>query len=227
MNNQPEPEDVRVVDRFVKLYQPENFIHHPSKENLFYSGAANLGVTFGDREIIGILNADTELRETTLDDLYKGFHDYPDAGVLGPLQYDEHNKVTHGGIFGTLSRPEHRGWHAKIHESYRNVAKAVTVSGSAYFIRRAVWDELHGCDVYNTTVEDPEGAFLPTSHYYEETWCSYHAQAHHYDVMYYGQAEMMHRWHTATPKGGWSDQQMPLSRIQFRQACDDHGIAHD
>lgn len=84
-----------------------------------------------------------------------------------------------------------------------------------------------GCEVYQQLHPGVGGAFLPTTHYYEETWYCYHVASHGYKVMYFGEAEMVHRWHKSSAQGGWADRQMPISRAQFRAACDAHGIERD
>ena len=219
VNQDPEDADHEVGAAYADVHLPQ--------ANNYYSGAANVGAAHGDSEIIGILNADTRLLSGTLDIVYGQMMANDDWGVAGPLQYDDRGKVTHGGIFGSLQQPEHRGWHKPIAKRLRENEEAVTVSGSAYFIKRSVWDELTNCEVYRDLYPDVKGAFLPTTHYYEETWCSYHTQAHGYKVVYLGEAEMIHKWHQATPIGGWHDRQMPESRKMFREMCDHHGIPRD
>lgn len=214
VNNDPEQEDIDIGEKYADVH-----IHGP---NLYYSGSANLAASKGNREVIGILNADTRLLEGTLDNLYEEFMSHDDWGVAGPLQIDDRGLVTHGGIFGTLKAPKHRSWHSRVTEELHSNQEAVTVSGSAYFIKRSVWEELSNCEVYCDKYPDAKGAFLPTNHYYEETWCSYHAQAHEYKVIYFGESKMIHLWHKASPIGGWSDQQMPLSKKMFRDMCDYH-----
>jgi hypothetical protein len=101
------------------------------------------------------------------------------------------------------------------------------VSGSAYFIKRKVWDFLTECPTYREVAPKARGAFLPTSHYFEETFCSYHAQAHGWKVMYYGPVVIRHEWHQASPVGGWAERQFPVSQKYFREACGRHGIPCD
>ena len=207
---------------------PGTVLFFPFEENLYYSGAANVVGGIATRETLAILNADTRFLPGTIDTCYQALKDNPTWATVGPLQFDEFNKVTHGGIFGTQEAPKHRGWHRKMGDEYRDINEnAVTVSGSAYFVNRAVWDELTNCEVYRDLYPKVQGPFLPTTHYYEETWFSYHALAHGYKNVYLGSAEMIHRWHKASEKGGWADQQMNPSRKMFREMCDHHGIPRD
>lgn len=203
-----------------------NLTTHTS--NIGYARACNYGAFGGVHDTIALFNADVELTEGALDDCRGALHFNPRWGILGPRQIDEQGRLTHAGIFGTLAQPSLRGWRQRDRNQYSAPRDdAVSVSGSAYFVKRAVWDELATCSVYQAVAPDAVGAFLPTPHYYEETWCSYHAQAHGYKVVYYGPVQVMHRWHRASPVGGHAEKMMPISRDMFRQACDAHGIPHD
>ena len=196
------------------------------KNNIGYGRACNLAASRGHAEIIGCFNADIEFTPD-LPDCHDVFSRHPDWAILGPRQIDGQSRIRHAGIFGTHASPVHRGWNEPDINQYRDVRDAVTVSGSAYFIRRDVWDQLTTCPLYRAVAPDALGAFLPTPHYYDETWASYHAAAHGHRIIYYGLATLIHQWHRASPVGGWADQQMPVSRDYFRTACDHHGISHD
>jgi GT2 family glycosyltransferase len=195
--------------------------------NIGYGRACNLGAARGHDDIVAFFNADIEITAGSLDRCLDAFRAHGDWGVLGPCQIDRRNRIRHAGIFGAMATPMHRGWNEIYRGQYRDVRDAVSVSGSAYFVKRKVWAELTDCPIYREIFPDAQGAFLPTPHYYEETWASYHAQAHGYRVVYFGPATLIHKWHQASPVGGWADQQMPLSRSIFRRACDAHGIDHD
>lgn len=195
--------------------------------NIGYGRACNFGATWGGRDIIAFLNADVVATRNSIDHCHDALRDNPDWAILGPLQVDQHNRVRHAGIFGTHDAPVHRGWNETNRGQFNDVKDAITVSGAAYFIRRSVWKQLTRCPLYRDVTSRALGAFLPTSHYYEETWCSYHAHAHGHRVVYYGYTSMVHKWHQASPVGGWADQQMPISREYFRKACQHHGIEHD
>jgi GT2 family glycosyltransferase len=196
-------------------------------ENIGYGRACNLAAERGRGEIIALFNADVMVHEGTLDTCVEELVEHPDWAVVGPRQVDTRHRLVHAGIFGTLARPVHRGWMEADQGQYRDTLPAVTVSGSAYFVRRSVSEQLTECPLYRDVAPDALGAFLPTSHYYEETWCSYHAQAHGHQVMYLGTTSLTHKWHRASPVGGWAEQQMPISQELFRKACSHHGIPHD
>lgn len=194
--------------------------------NVGYARACNWGAMEGNGEIIGLFNADTRLKPGVLAAVDRAFED-PTVGIVGPKQVDDDGRITHAGIFGSNEQPKLRGWREHGAGRYTDIADAVSVSGSAYFVRRRVWDELTNCPTYRLAAPDALGAFLPTQHYYEETFCSYHARSHGHRVVYLGTAEMIHRWHKASPVGGFADKLMRESQAYFRDACDLHGIEHD
>jgi len=218
VNNDPKPEDLAAAA------EAQDFItkpvEHIAQENLFYSGAANRVGAMGTHDVLAIINADCRFEPYTVGILHDELMDRPGWGAIGPLQVGDHGEVTHGGIFGTLDRPEHREWRRPETDVVHDVCEAVTISGSAYFTKRRAWEEMADCEAYRSVHE--EGPWLPTKHYYEETWYSYHLQAHGYAVIYYGKARMIHRWHKASKAGGWADRQMGPSRDMFRHMCDSH-----
>lgn len=194
--------------------------------NVGYSGACNFGAALNTGDVIALFNADVRLAspaciEGIADDMMAS----PSWGIVGPRQVNSKGQLTHAGIMGTNANPQLRGWLSK--DRYPGIEPAVSVSGSAYFVKRSVWDELTECPLYRDVAPDALGAFLPTVHYYEETFCSYHARAHGHEVVYHGGVTFMHEWHQASPVGGHADQQMPKSREYFRRACDHHGIERD
>jgi GT2 family glycosyltransferase len=195
--------------------------------NIGYARACNHAASLGHRDVIAFFNADIVLTKGAIDLCHDALQGRPDWAVLGPCQVDNVGRIKHAGIFGTHASPVHRGWNEPNRRQYNDVRDAITVSGSAYFIRRTAWKELSDCPIYRDIAPDAEGAFLPTQHYYEETWASYHAHAHDLQVVYYGYVTIVHKWHGASQLGGWAEKQMPISRQMFRRACKLHGIAHD
>ena len=217
VNVDPTEEDERTAWAF-----PEPFDYKQFADNVGYARAVNFASAFGDRETLAIFNADTRLLENVATECHNMLQSTPEWGVLGPRQIDNKNLVTHGGFFES-----ERGFHHRNSEQYADVRDdARTVSGSAYFIKRTVWDELTECPIYRTKYPNVEGAFLPTRHYWEETWASFHARKHGYKVVYYGPAVMIHNWHSASPRGGFAERQIPISRAMFREMCEAHDITY-
>lgn len=202
-------------------------------ENIGYSAACNQMAKFSHGEIIGLLNADIWMTTSDVEKIQKIFDDNPAIHILGPKQRDERGNITHAGIVGTNTSPKHRGWMQNDPEDslYRDRVECVTVSGSAYFVRREVWNELTNHPKYKEMYPNAIGAFLPTPHYYEETWCSYFARHLGYNVVYDGSVSIGHSWHASSPKPGQgyshADAQFPVSREIFRKACDYIGIERD
>lgn len=207
-------------------------------KNEGYSGAANKAIEYfgGGCRNFAIFNSDTRLfppkttgtgSDRCLDICVDYLDEHDDVAVVGPLQLDRTGRVTHGGILGTLDKPEHRGWRASAPgEQFRDVQEAVTVSGSAYFMKASVWDEMNVCLVYKDIFPDAKGAWPPFPHFYEETLYSYHVQAHGYKCYYLGTAEMEHQWHKSSPVGS-QDENFKIGQAGFRKFCDAHSILHD
>lgn len=203
------------------------------RNNIGYSAACNMMASKGQSDIIALLNSDVWM---TSEDVYKIqeiFDQNSDIHILGPKQRDENGLITHAGIVGTNSAPQHRGWRQAdpADTLYKDRIKCVTVSGAAYFIRRNVWEAMTNHPKYKEVAPNAKGAFLPTPHYFEETWCSYFARYLGYNVFYDGSVSIGHSWHASTPKPGQgiseADMNFPISREIFRAACDHIGIERD
>lgn len=204
-----------------------NFFYLALKENLGYAQACNIGAQIGFGDVLLLANADTLLSDGLLE-CAEQLMAHDDWGVLGPRQVNEHGLITAGGIFGTEQSIGQRGWNETDMGQYSDVREdAKTVSGSLYFIKRTLWDELTQCPLYQEAEPGAVGAFLHTPHYYEETFCSYHARAHGKKCVYYGPVQMTHLWHRASVHGGWADQQFQPSLEMYRRACEIHGIEHE
>lgn len=235
---QPDTVDTRLMISLVEatpleLEEALGWGHGVTHEpiNVGYNRACNEAAAIfaadGPREVIGFFNADTELRAGVLETCYKHFQD-PTIGVVGPRQVNRRNEITHAGIVGTHAAPKHRGWKLPDHGQFNDVIECVTVAGSAYLIRRAVFDELGACATFRQADPDAIGAWLTCQHYFSETWISYHCSAHGYHVLYAGDApSMIHEWHQASPMGGIGEQNWNNDQAKFRAACDAHGLEHD
>jgi GT2 family glycosyltransferase len=220
--------------KWLESFKDKYFINKAWKnENVGYSAACNLMAANTDSDIICLLNADVWLTSEDVVKVQKIFDQNPDIHILGPKQRDESGRITHAGIVGTNTAPKHRGWREYDAEDilYRDRVECVTVSGSAYFIRRSVWEALTNDEEYRKMYPQAIGAFLPTPHYYEETWCSYFARHRGYNVVYDGTVSIGHSWHASSPKPGegysHADAQFKVSQSIFRNACDTIGIERD
>jgi len=207
---------------------PQNISKIVYNDNIGYSGAANQLAAMGSSPILGILNADVWFTADNVAAIIGSFED-PTVSILGPKQRDERGFITHAGIEGDEKACKPRAWKMQdpddIH--YRDLEEMVSVAGSAYFVRRTVWEDLTQCDIYQASCPDIEGAFLPTPHYFEETWCSYHARAHGYKVFYDGRVSIGHSWHASHPLHSKYDKMFHVSKRMFITMCERHGIEHD
>ena len=211
-------------------------------KNIGYARACNQLAALGEGDIIGLLNADVWLTTSDVMAIQKSFDEDPNMHLMGPKQRDERGNITHAGIVGTNTAPRHRGWHLPDQEDiqFRDKVPVVTVSGSAYFIRRSTWEALTNDEEYVALVKDfvtrgllqadaleYPGAFIHTPHYYEETFCSYFANHRGYGLYYDGRVSIGHSWHASHSKGSEVDQSWSISQNIFREACDKLGIEHD
>lgn len=200
----------------------------PIDWNCGYSGACNWASQVSNREVIAFFNSDTRLFDDTLDLCYDYLLEHDDVAICGPMQVDSRGRVTHAGMFGSNTKTAPRGWLSRNPNHYREDRDdAITVSGSAYFVKRGVWDEMARHPAFLDCYPNAEGAMLPTPHYYEETWCSYFARHLGHKVAYVGSAVMVHEWHKSSPVGSVEGSVMATSRQMFRDMCDYVGIAHD
>jgi len=209
--------------------------------NYGYAYACNYLASISNENIIGLLNADVWMRSVDVGSIEKRMSELS-ADILGPKQRDENGKITHAGIFGSNTEPKHRGWQVADPDDrlFRDVLEAVTVSGSAYFVNRSTWNSLSSDSEYSSLIDllinnnkipdwpkNCRGAFLPTPHYYEETWCSYFARHRGHNVIYDGHVSIGHSWHSSSEIGGEPDSKFRISQSIFREACDFMGIDHD
>jgi GT2 family glycosyltransferase len=206
------------------MLYPKEYTYISTEENLGYGRACNLGASLGNNSVILLANADTLLSEG-FEECYEELLRHDDWGVLGPRQVDDQNKITAGGIIGEDWSPRQRGWAEQDHGLYSDVVEtALSVSGALYFVKRAVWDELTGCPLYQQYSPGAVGAFLETPHYFDEMFCSLHSRFHGHKTVYYGPVVMTHLWHRSSPHGGWADSQFNISQQMHRDACALHGI---
>ena len=201
-----------------------------SQWTMVQSGKENYGHGFGINraaetasfwvkpDYLFLVNPDVAWTEPVIGDLIRFLEEHPKAAAVGPKQMNSDHRITAGGIFGTMEQPKHRYWlhHDPKNLKARDTFQAPTIAGSAMLVPTKVFNEL--------------GGLLESHHYYSETWFNYHAQAHGYEIWYYGEPWMIHEWHRSSPKGSpLSDGRMKEDRELFRKKCDEHDppIPHD
>lgn len=202
---------------------------HASATNHGYARGVNLGMSMlvGPAPFAGILNCDVQFLPEGIGDMMAHFVSHPEVGVLAPRTFTSGSRLlTHAGIVTTPDNPHnhHRAWLQPDTGAYRDIRPVNTVSGATYFVRRAMWDQLAGCVQYLDAAPGALGAFLPTQHFFEETFCSYHAKAHGWQVVYHGPSAMIHEWHRSSALGS---QDFETPRRLFLDACAAHGITPD
>ncbi len=225
MNVAPKTDDLKVANK----WESRHVIFH---NNVGYGIASNHGAALNDSPIIALMNADVAFPEGSLRKILDAMDEHPDWSIVGPRQISSENIITHAGIFGEATQREHRGWRMPVgKDEYTDSMECNFIMGSAFFVRRGVWNALTDCPLYqqwlSTTGFETRGAFLPTPLYFEETWACVHAKAHGFKVMYYGGATLIHEWHGAISKHLTSTQETDVvlrSQSIFTRACQAHGI---
>ena len=143
--------------------------------------------------------------------------------MLGPRQVDNHNLITAGGIFGSETEITQRGWKEYDHGQYNDIREdAKSVMGLSISSREGLGRTHRLCTVSIAVAGHPWG--ISRNPAAVATWCSYHARAHGYKVVYYGPVQMIHLWHKSSPVGRVADSHLPSSKMVFRQACPVHGL---
>lgn len=229
MNVCPEPADIEAAREILQSL-PGKAVHHMFEDNVGYGAACNRGASLGNRYVLALFNADVELTPHAVDQCYVAMMAQPTWGVLGPRQVNSAGRLTHAGIFGTDDAPYINEWMSPDRGQASEARDAYSVMGSAYFIRRSVWDELTACDLYQEVAPGAEGAFLPTQLWYEETWCSVHTRAHGHQTVYYGPVCIRHESHAAIDahtNNQWRKDVWEESEALFRRACDHHSLRHN
>ncbi len=233
VNVQPDPEDGLVsVEELWPGAQTEASIVSWS-DNLGFNRACNAAAATS-REVpapyLALFNADVILRPGALAHCVQALKDHPDWAVVGPRQVNESNQITSAGTFGTVTKPEMRGWHEIDRGQFNDVRDdAVHVSGAAMFWRRSIWDELTACPQFQEAAPGATGALLSTCHhFYGETFAMAHALSHGFKVVFDGSAPtIVHKWHRASRVGGEVELRMPEEKAEFERACRIHGINVD
>jgi GT2 family glycosyltransferase len=200
-------------------------------ENVGYARACNAASLLATGRNLAFFNADTSFMNNDCIDLCSSYLDeHPEVGAVGPLQLSSSGHgalVTHAGILGTNSKPQTRGWKSNHPTKFMDTIEVINVSGSAYFTPSYIWREMMSCRMYSEIVSSmlgaPDGAFLPTPHFYEETYYSFHLRKHNYKIMYLGSAKMVHEWHKSSPVGSQVSNLRESKKI-FELACEYHDI---
>jgi len=200
--------------------------------NVGYSAAINPMAAASHSDILCAVNADTWFDNAHINAAVKSFQDHPNQAIMGPKQMDEGHVIRHGGIFwdgDPLVHPIHRGWNTRddYDELFHEREKCWTVSGSLYYVRRSVWDEMTNHPEYRALHPRAQGAFLPVFMYFEETFTSVFAQHLGYEVWYDGSIPTAgHSWH-ASNKPGTNVPHFHMSKVVYKETCDRMGIPHE
>lgn len=214
-----------VMDVAPKKYPPSGAPYDTwstYSDNVGYAAACNDGAALGQGEVIAFFNADTSfLDDKCIDQCMQYLEDHHEVGAVGPRQIDRNGRITHAGI-NNLSSP--RGWRERDHGQYSFNDHCATISGSAYFTPRHIWNEMAECPQFREVAPKASGAFLPTPLYFEETYYSYHLRGHGYEVGYVGEAVMRHDWNQSPGSGTLKSGMAARAKRQCEFALEVHGL---
>lgn len=219
--------------RYAEVCKKVGITHLWNPENIGYASAVNQAVAKMDRECIAIFNSDTYFTSNILDECFDQLMSHSDWGVLGPKQINQEGMITSGGVVGTNANPQLRWWQQPDGADKAIIDEnCLSVSGSAYFIKRALWEVItEDPDYIKAHKEvfdcDPLGAFPLMHHYFEEMSCSHMARNIGQKVVYYGQCSMVHLWHQSSKVGSDVDQRIAAVKGQYRKLMDAMGIEHE
>ncbi len=200
--------------------------------NVGFSAAMGPMANVSRNEIITLVNADTWFTTSHVKQALQTFIDNPNQTAMGPKQRDENSVIRHGGIFWDGDKsvaPVHRGWNVPdpADTMFRDRIQCWTVSGSIYYVRRDVWDEMTKHPSYRSLFPREHGCTLGTFLYFDETFVSVFLQALGYEVWYDGTIETAgHSWH-ASNKPGDNVHHFHDSKELYRRTCDILGINHE
>lgn len=198
--------------------------------NVGYNRACNDAGSLGDREVVVCCNADVQFLPASpvLANLHYGLTANTEWGIAGPRQTDHQGRITAAGIFGGLAKPKHRGFHDRRSGAFNDLrTDATLVSGAIFALRRNVWVELAGCPRFQQIAPDERGPFLPTTHYWGESYACAHAHGHGFKCVYDGRVTAIHELHGAPGSTAFGRRHMDADQTLFRAACAAHGLAHD
>lgn len=215
----PTPEDDDVALRYCVSRPWVTFTS--ITENIGFNRAVNRAGQFGLDDVIAVFNADIVLSEGAIDAVASELMAHEDWAIAGPRQVDERGRLVAAGIFNERGQPRHRGWHEKAergaHQDVRD--DCASVCGSAFFIKRVVWEELTRCPIYRNHFPNALGPMGKYLHYYGDESCSWLARAHGYRLGYVGTVTITHRHMGAgRPSPDWTSR----DRRAFEGLRDDH-----
>lgn len=197
--------------------------------NIGYARACNQLAAMGNSDYIGLCNADIWMTQKDIEKIVESFEENPDAAIIGPKQRDENGYVRAGPIVWNGERLHHTDWNRHDPQDIllRDKTYCATVSGSAYFIRRTVWNALSNCLIYKEVDPGSEGAMLQTNHFFEETFLSMHATHHGYKILFDGSISIGHSWRASTGPSPILSKYFTINKEIYRKACDFEGIRHE
>ncbi|NTW13855.1 MAG: glycosyltransferase family 2 protein [Candidatus Moranbacteria bacterium] len=153
-------------------------------ENRGFGAASNVGVYATRGRIIGFLNPDTFLSSGSLKSITRYFADKPKVGIVGAGLISRDNRperwsAGRGASFFVVLANKLRLTRSRIGENQDGAIPVDWVSGAAMFMRRDLFDALHGFD---------ENFFL----YFEDMDLCIRARQAGFDVVRFSDPSFLH-----------------------------------
>lgn len=172
---------------FVREHFPEVRVV-ANEENRWYPGGNNDGMERARGEYIVILNPDVEVERDWLEQLLAPFEDNPQVGATTSriVKFDDRSKLNTCGNFAHYTGLGFcRGLNESV-ESQTRRERVPAVSGSAFAIRREVYEEIGGFDELFQM-------------YYEDLDFSWRIRLAGYDILHVPESVVYHKYDLSIP----------------------------
>ena len=178
-----------------------------NKTNVGYAAGCNQGAKLCNSEIIGFLNMDTEFVED-IEPMIECLSFRDDVSVIGPKQVNENNEIVAAPSIGFTGAYEF--WKEKDEGQADFIKESDYISGSAFFTKKKIWEEL--------------GGFLETPLYCEDSFFCWHATTKGYKSVYYGLVKMKHYWRKSPITAQERAIKRKIAGEMVKQECKKRGI---
>ncbi len=161
-----------------------NVICQTSKTNLGFAGGNNLGYQYATKELLFFVNPDTRIQSNFFEPILDYFNTHTKIGLLSPrIMYEEGKDIVQyagtSAMHPITLRTKTAGKGESMCDQFKNISTTFFGHGAAMFVPRHVIELVGLMD---------ESYFL----YYEELdWCQ-RIRNHGFDIIYFGNSEIIH-----------------------------------
>jgi GT2 family glycosyltransferase len=172
---------------------------HVNADNVGFARANNQGALLATGRYLLLLNSDTEVASSAMEEMFSFLEHHPGVGIVGPqLRNTDGTLQPSGNSISTLATEillqlPIRGWFGLADQDrffdrrrdYSQIVEVDEVSGACLMVRRSIWDGLRGLD---------EAYFF----YYEDVDFCVRARRMGWQVMYAPAAVVVHHGGAST-----------------------------